>query len=401
MRVDSKNDCPVALILGLQTTALATARSLAEKGVDVQVAAFRSASVEKRSKSFHYIDATRINVEADEVADWLYDYADQLSERPVVFPSSDTTALALAKHRDRLSRVCRITQTSYEELNTIVSKEGLYRRAGSIGLPTPSAIVQPSIDELEGWCEAHKAPYLVKPFYQGIPGYTLGEKTLSFDSHNRLLAFVRENGAGNLIIQRQIVGGDGFVFDCYGYCNKKYEVVTQVSHTRLRQCPKDFGTTSYGEIPARTKNLREELLFELTDKLLAGLEYQGIFGIEWIQDRESKELFLIDFNARPFLSVGHLTDCGVNLPYLAYRELAEDDDLKDVERYPHVKHKYWLRFQRDFETLPERLANNEITIMGWLVSLLRVRSYAVWRWTDILPGLHLWVRFLRNLIRKS
>ena len=98
-----KDNYPPALILGLQTTALATARSLADMGVQVQVAAFIPATAERRSNSFEYIDATHVPLNADDIADWLFSYASQLKTHPVVFPTSDTIALALAKHRDKLS----------------------------------------------------------------------------------------------------------------------------------------------------------------------------------------------------------------------------------------------------------------------------------------------------------
>jgi predicted ATP-grasp superfamily ATP-dependent carboligase len=385
-----------ALILGLQTTALATARALADMNVPVYAASFRPATAERRSNTFKFIDATTVPINSDDIADWLYHYAAKSSEQPVIFPTSDTTALALAKHRDELSTVCRITDTAYEQLKLIVSKESLYAWAGQSGINVPPAIVEPNIDELEIWCRENRGPYLVKPFYQNVPGCKVIAKNLVFESPQSLLAFAEKDGTEYLIIQRQIVGGDGYVFDCYGYCNRNFDLITQATHTRLRQYPRHFGTTSYGEIPARPRDFPESRILDLTRELLEGFEYNGIFGIEWIEDRESKELYLIDFNARPFLSIGHLSDCGLNLPFIAYRDLA-GEPVNDVPLRPRLSHKYWIYFVNDWEALPDRLRAKEITLMQWVVSLLKARSFSTWRWTDMGPGIHFLIRWFRSL----
>ena len=122
-----------------------------------------------------------------------------------------------------------------------------------------------------------------------------------------------------------MLGGDGHILDCYGLCASHCRPITLASHRRIRQGPANFGTTSYGEIPLRGDEAMESRLFDYTSRLLGGLKYHGIFGIEWLHDRETGELYLIDFNARPFSSIGHLHDCGLNLPLLAYRELCGED----------------------------------------------------------------------------
>jgi predicted ATP-grasp superfamily ATP-dependent carboligase len=395
-----KNTRAPALVLGFQITAIATARCLSDEGIHVQVAAFSRSKAGRQSNSFRLIDASNVPGNADDIAEWLFRHVRNWEHPPVVFPTSDTTALALAKHRDGLADVCHIWRTDYEEIEAIISKEGLYARALNTGVNVPPSIVEPNLKTLDAWCKENNGPYLVKPFYQNIPSYKLGAKNLVFGSGQQLLQFVRENGAESLIIQRLIKGGDGRVFDCYGLTNRQFEIITQASHTRIRQFPRNFGTTSYGEIPARPVDVIEEEIFELTNRLLGGLKYHGIFGIEWIKDRETNELYLLDFNARPFLSIGHLYDCGLNLPYMAYRELL-GEQLNDVPWKPRLQNKFWLYFVNDCETLCERLQDGEITVMAWLTSLLKARSYACWRWSDIRPGLYLLGRYLKSCVKSG
>ncbi len=394
-----KENQPPALILGLQTTALATARSLSDMGIKVLVAGFSRAPAERRSRSFEYVDAAHVSLNCDDVAEWLYEFAGRLECKPVVFPTSDITALSLAKHRNKLLQVCHFSTTDYTELNAIICKQELYKRAENVGVSIPPAIVEPELDELTIWCQNVKPPFLVKPFYQNISGCKLGRKNMVFSSESSLLDFVEENGAKYLVIQKLIRGGDGHVLDCYGYCDHKFKVVTLASHVRIRQFPRDFGTTSYGEIPLSRPDLTEDRIFELTETLLSSLEYHGIFGIEWIEDRETKELYLIDFNARPFLSIGHLTDCGLNLPFLAYKELL-GESVPNITLRPRLEHKFWVHLVNDIKTLHMRINDREISVHGWLASIVMAKSYAVWRWTDLGPGVHLLARYIKSLLSK-
>jgi predicted ATP-grasp superfamily ATP-dependent carboligase len=169
------------------------------------------------------------------------------------------------------------------------------------------------------------------------------------------------------------------------------------SHTRIRQSPRHFGTTSYGEIPARSADFPEERLFRLTEKLLSNFNYHGIFGIEWIEDKKTKNLYLLDFNARPFLSIGHLSNCGLNLPFLSYKELLMAD-IDDVPYQPRLKHKYWIYLIHDLKTLPERLKDGELSLFDWFKSITKSRSFACWRWSDCLPGLSLLVRYFKSIL---
>jgi len=386
-----------ALVLGLQLTGFATARCLADAGITVQVASFRRKKPLGSSNAFAYVDAAHVPQTVDDIGHWLIEYAATLGTRPVVFATSDITALSLAKYREQLADSCHVWNTGFSELEAIISKKGLYGYAQEIGVNVPPAIVEPSAAELESWCARVKGPYLVKPFYSSIPTATLGRKNLAIQTEEQLHDFVRMHGADSLIVQKLIVGGDGWVYDCYGLCSSDFRIVTRASHKRLRQYPRDFGTTSFGEIPAKTGDLEEDRLFEQTDRLVSNLRYHGIFGVEWIVDRETKEPYLIDFNARAFSSIGHLNDCGLNLPALAYQDML-GINLDGMPSRPDLKHKLWVFFDADRRTIRSRTRDGDLNLISWLRSLLAARSFALWRVTDPWPALLLMARSIKALL---
>ena len=114
-----------------------------------------------------------------------------------------------------------------------------------------------------------------------------------------------------------------------------------------------------GEIPAALPSRDEQFLFAATERLFSTVKFHGIFGIEWLREETTGAFYLIDFNARPFLTIGHLRDCGVNLPLLAHRELT-GQSLGGVEPRPAVKRKRWVYLSQDIDTFRELRATGRL-----------------------------------------
>jgi D-aspartate ligase len=249
------------------------------------------------------------------------------------------------------------------------------------------------------WTRHHKGPYILKPSYEGIGSCKLHGKNLVLEGREQLLSYVRTHGAESLVIQRMIRGGDGNIFDCYGLCDHSGRVASLTSHHRIRQYPPDFGATSLGEIPAPLTNTAEQFLFAATERLFNGVRFHGIFGIEWLRDEETGSFYLIDFNARPFLTIGHLRDCGVNLPLLAYRDLI-GESLADVNPRPPVKRKRWIYITKDIDTFRMlRPTARRISSLSWLISVVGCRSFAYLSLRDPMPGARSILRIVGRAFR--
>jgi D-aspartate ligase len=205
-----------------------------------------------------------------------------------------------------------------------------------------------------------------------------------------------KNGADELIVQRLLRGGDGFIFDCYGVCDCNGEALALASHRRWRQHLPDFGATSYGEIPSGLDAQAEARLFAQSRALLKRLNYHGVFGIEWLYEPTSDTFFLIDLNARPFLTVGHLEYCGLNLPALAYAELAALP-VDAMQTTKPLRRALWVDLLRDLESFSQKHSVGEISFWKWFLSVLKCRSYAYFDWRDPGPG----VRRAAELISRT
>ena len=378
---------PAAIVLCQVLTGFSTARSLSAAGVEVHAVSFSKTAPIHFSRHFKQIKLIGKKNDEKFLIDWLTAYAQKIGNMPVVIPTSDVHALMLAKHYEQLSIHCRLSTTSYEELWNIISKGALYASAERAGVDVIPSIHEPNLEQLKVWSESNPAPYFLKPFYEKVDGCKLTDKNLILQNREDLLAYAAKHGTKALVIQRMINGGDGYIFDCYGLCDASEKVVTMASHRRWRQNPPNVGTTTFGEIPGYSDSENELALFTNTSKLLDAVKHHGIFGIEWLQDRETGKSYLIDFNARPFSSIGHLTSCGLNLPYLAYQELT-GEDISSVETHPTLKHSLWIDLLRDLQSLRERRTLHQISYIEWLKSLLSCRQFAYWNWLDPGPGIY-------------
>jgi D-aspartate ligase len=373
-------------------------RALAASGVDVHAFLFGRADPLHHSRYAIKIPCYQLNDDPDGLVQLLIAYGKKLGGRAVLLPTGDAHALLLAKHAAQLRPHYRLWELPYEDLGRIVNKTTLYQAARTAGTPIIPSLAMPTVAEVTEWSQHHAGPYLLKPSYDGIGTCKLRGKNLLLETRELLVNYVRNHGTDALVIQRMIRGGDGNIFDCYGLCDEQGRVVSITSHQRLRQFPPDFGTTSFGEIPAALLSRDEQTLFSQTEQLFNVVKYHGIFGIEWLREETTGKFYLIDFNARPFLTIGHMLDCGVNLPLLAYRELT-GQSLADVKLRPVMQRKRWVYLSNDIDTFRELRAGGRLGFLSWLLSLATCRSFAYISWSDPLPGLYAVLKVLKRACR--
>jgi D-aspartate ligase len=375
------------VVLCNTVTGIATVRALAEHGIEVHACVFRRDDPLHHSRYGVKVPCYHLLDDPTGLVEFLVAYAGKVGNRPLLLPTGDAHALLLAKHARELQPHYRMWELPYGDLGRIINKTTLYEAARQAGTPIIPSLSTPTVAEAVEWSAQHNGPYLLKPSYDGVGTCKLRNKNLLLETRDQLVSYVRNHGTDSLVIQRMIRGGDGNIFDCYGVCARDGRVLTLTSHQRLRQFPPNFGATSHGEIPAALPGKDEQLLFAATERLLNTVRFHGIFGIEWLREESTGAFYLIDFNARPFLTIGHLRDCGVNLPLLAYRDLT-GQSLADVNPRPPVVRKRWVYISKDIDTFREIRPRGQLGVLGWLISLASCRSFAYVSLSDPLPGLY-------------
>jgi predicted ATP-grasp superfamily ATP-dependent carboligase len=373
-----------AFVIGSNDTAISAAWCLADAGVGVCLFCLDPGEIGRHSRRVQVVDLTDLGTDQERICEYIAWRAKADPLKPVLLPCGDPESLMLARFHALLEGDCCTSSLSHDELLNVVSKNRLYAAALNAGVAIPPTIISPASGELADWLQRNPPPYLAKPYYLGLESSSLRRKNRIFETAAELFEFIDRRGASAVIIQQFVHGGDGAIFDCYGFSDRHGRIVTKASHRRIRQHPIHRGVTCFGEIPSSTIPGSERAIFELTDRLLSHVRYHGIFGIEWALCRDTEDYYLLDFNARPFLTIRHLMDCGLNLPFIAFEEMA-GRDVTGVSPTPRLKHKYWLDFSADVRSFKQHREKKEISTRSWIASLFRSRSFSVASMRDPVP----------------
>jgi predicted ATP-grasp superfamily ATP-dependent carboligase len=322
--------------------------------------------------------------EADFV-EWLAAYAGRL-DRPVVLPTSDRFVLWLTRHRDRLDGICRLWRNTADLVESLLSKERFQSILTTASLRSPPSVASPSQSELRAWCADHSPPYLIKPFHEDALPNPLGAKNRVVSSVEEMLAYSERHDLHGLLVQRMLRGGDGWHYIVTGLSDGRGQLRGLVTRRKLIQYPPDRGSVAHARLPACDSVEEEARCLDAARALLSTIRYHGLFSCEWLRERTSGEIFALDFNPRSISGNSHLVAAGVNLAYLAYRDLC-GEDLAEAPERPAVRPLYWADWWGCTGAWRRLRGSGRLSPGELLRALLRSRAYSVWSPRDPLPAI--------------
>lgn len=381
-----------AVILGSGTNGLAIARSLGKKGVKVLAVTDRDYNLCRFSC---YCRSVRFPSLKDGEDLFLRNLIEQLGDsnkKPVLFSESDLYVMFMSRHREQLQKYFRFLLPDHELLNNIVSKERsvTFMREKGLRAPATYFLSGNNLKEILGDIQY---PCLMKP----IDSFStrLDRKTMIFSDRSSLEIFLRERTdlIDQVIIQRIIPGGDSNIYQATTYVAKDGSVAPIFTMRKIRQCPPDFGITSFG-ISEDVPYLREQVL-----KLLSSIRYRGFISMEFKMDPDTLEWFYIESNPRLPYYHSLMRDCGINYPYTYYQDMVNPGfKIFSLQRQKNgVK---WIYFVNDLRSLRKKWPIRQMNIMHWLASVLKARSFAILDRKDLKPLLYSYFYLIKVLYQK-
>jgi predicted ATP-grasp superfamily ATP-dependent carboligase len=192
-----------------------------------------------------------------------------------------------------------------------------------------------------------------------------------------------------IIVQEYIASDVMGLLSFHGLADASGVLLAHYCGRKIRTQPMFAGESSFIEL-VRGSELEAE-----GKAVAAKLGLRGPFKIDFVRNRASGELVVLEINARYNLWNRIGAAHGVNLPAIAY-------DLLVNGRAPAMTPAYepayrWLDLYRDYHAFREERTRGGMTAAGWIASVCRPRTlYGTFAWNDPMPFVHWMAEFVAN-----
>lgn len=382
------------LVLGLNPTGYGIVRALAREGVSVTGVYESPEEFGRLSRQCGKLDLTLCHDELERV-ERLIIWARGVGGLPVLYASSDRYVQFVADHQEVLSRYFVYHWVSLETVASIVDKSRMSCLCRKLGVVAPRTHVTRPDENVAVAARSFPFPCLVKPLRSFRSGFPPGLKNVIAQTSGDLDEFYDLNPelCGRTLWQEIIEGGDDSVLQCNVLVTAKGLIEATVCIRKIHQYPPGFGSMSFG----RTE--RVEFIVAESARILEALEYRGLASLEFKVCPTGGQYYFIEMNPRLPWYNSLFADAGVNLAYLAFRDLTQEADPEGIppEQHDGV---YWLAFADELRRFIEVRGKSTVTLAGWLKMISRSRSFAWWCARDPMPFLRAFLEMLSAIWRR-
>jgi len=323
-----------------------------------------------------------VNTQEHELVDFLIKLACDLGTKPVLIPSHDAYALMISRHSEILSQHYLFHHTAQGLLEQIVDKKSLYVLACEHNMRMPLTLFPADSEEDEAAAAEMTYPCLVKPSISHLFVKVFRRKLFIANNRKELHEALRLSREANLdvMVQQLIPGFDDRMFVLDVFIDQAGQATHTMTAQKLRQFPANFGSSTL------THQYPVPELLEPGVSFLQRIGYRGYCEIEFKRHQESEEFYMIEINAR-LSTLNSLFDaCGIEYPYIMYRDLT-GDPLPPVNLDKHLNYAFY-HFYEDIFSVRQYLRTKQLTWKQVVKPFFAHRKvYAVWSLDDPLPSL--------------
>ncbi len=361
MKAPGRPRVPGALILGSDFRALGVVRSLGRRGIPTALvdnlprSAWFSRYVRQKAR-WHG------SMHDDGFCEFLVDFAREGElEGWVLFPMQDDCVELVSKSREVLARVFTVPTPPWWIVSRALDKRLTYATAEQAAVAHPRTWYPSAASDLAMLDLGF--PIVVKPAFsialqaatrrKAFVAGTRAELAEAFDLASRIV------GADGLMLQELIPGGGATQVSVAAFC-RDGQVLVAMTARRRRQYPIDFGLSSCF---VEAVDIPE--LLEPAQRLIALMGLSGMVEVEFKRDFRDGQYKLLDVNPRAWGWHSLCAPCGVDFPYLAYRE-ALGEPLPDCT-VSYRGHR-WRRLLTDLPAALAEVRRGDVSPLAYLKS---------------------------------
>lgn len=319
-----------AWVFNCHYNGLSVIQALGRQGVTVR-ALDPGRGIGTRSRYAKYEKVPDPLVDESGFIEALWRLRESTGQPPVLIPTNDHWAEALARHKTNLDKAFHCCVSDDDIVSLLLNKERFGRWAQSVGLSVPYVW---SIDEALSDIEQLPFPVAVKANARRRAGHSVewsrAANRLRFrscDTPEQLKETIQEaNKAGVTSFVQQVVRGRSDAMRTIGLyaCNGK--ILALVYGKKLRGFPPGFGDCIVGQA-----NSVPDWALKMAEKICRKLEYTGIAEIEVMVEEATGSRYLIEVNPRSWSWIGVTAPAGLDLPGIAYRNLAKNEHPENTQ----------------------------------------------------------------------
>lgn len=369
-----------AIVVGGDYQGLGIVRSLGRRGIPVCVIDDQF-SISHFSKYCTYFEKLGNLQDERKVIDSLLEVGGRLGLSGwVLYPTREELVAAFSRFRPELSSFFRVPTPEWNIVRWAWDKRNTYKLARELGIPIPDTYYPENIDQLAD-LDRLTPPFALKPAIKEHFIYATKAKAWRANSHSELRALFRKAaeivGPGEIMIQDLIPGGGSQQFS---YCAffRDGKAVGKLTACRRRQHPFQFGKAS-----TYVETVDVPILEEYSERLLQAIGYYGLVELEYKLDPRDHQYKLLDVNARTwgYNSIG--ADAGVDFSYMLYA-----DQVGQINEPCRGKAGVvWMRLVTDLPASLMASFAGDVSLKGYIRSLLACNVEAVFSYDDPLPGI--------------
>jgi predicted ATP-grasp superfamily ATP-dependent carboligase len=370
---------PPVIVLGGDENALSIARSLGRAGVSVYALNEPDSPV-RFSRFCHWLPLGWADSNQAGWTRYLLGPESDGLRGAVLLAACDAGIELIARHRDELAGKFVLDESNPPAQLDMLDKLATYRQARAAGVPTPRFWVAESPRHLLDLEADLVFPLAVKPLFSHKFAPRFGKKYLRAENFAQLQAAYRQAGEEGLAVMlvELVPGPDDRLCSYYTYLDGGGRPQFHFTKRIVRRFPVNMGAACYHltdwEPEVRDLSLR---LFQH-----AGL--RGLANAEFKRDPRDGRLKLIECNARFTAANCLVMAAGLDLPRFVYNRLV-GRPLPAMDRFK-TGLRLWYPGQ-DWQAFCELRRRGELSLGGWLRSVLHRQTFPYFRWDDPLPGL--------------
>jgi D-aspartate ligase len=311
----------------------------------------------------------------------------------VLLPCNDEALELIARSRGELVELGYLPMEADDDvLLGMLDKDRTYQLADAAGVDRPRTVTLGVPADLEIAAESLEFPCALKPLHSHVFARHSGVGKVIVASNRAELeaAFAVAVSLDVQMLATEIVPGpEDQYMSYYSYLDERGEPLFHFTKQKLRQYPVGFGLACY------QVSVWSEETAEIGLRFFQKIGLRGLGCVEFKRDARDGRLKLIECNHR-FTAANELVQrSGIDLSLLAYNR-ALGRPIPSFNGYK-LGVRIWHPLE-DVRALRDSRRQGELTVGGWLMSLMHWVHLPLFRLSDPLPTITNAIR-LRKLVR--